>query len=59
MKSDDANPFGEVIFGYTRRQAIDDGVLVDVTEMAREAGFSWPFAMTAEVWALIEAIPEV
>jgi hypothetical protein len=26
--------------------------------MAREAGFKWPFAMTAEVWSLIKNIPE-
>jgi len=37
---------------------LEDGVLVDVSEMAREAGFRWPVAVTATVWALIEAIPE-
>jgi len=26
----------DVIYSYTRAQAIDDGVLVDVTETARE-----------------------
>ncbi len=31
--------FGEVISTYTRAQAIQDGVLVDVSAMAREAGF--------------------
>ena len=31
--------FGEVIFAYTRRQAIEDGVLVDVTKEAKEAGY--------------------
>ena len=50
--------FGEVIYAYTRKQAIEDAVLVDVTETAKEAGFRWPFAMTAEVWSLIENIPE-
>jgi type I site-specific restriction endonuclease len=30
--------FGEVIYSYTRAQAIEDGVLVDVTDMAKEAG---------------------
>ena len=48
----------DMIFVYTRAQALEDGVLVDVTEMAREAGFCWPVAITAAVWALIEAIPE-
>ncbi len=51
-------PFGDVIFAYSRAQAIEDGVLVDVTAQAKEAGFKWPFAMTAEVWSLIENIPE-
>lgn len=46
-----ASPFGEVIYKYTRKQAIEDGVLIDVTEMAREAGFRWPVAVTAAVWA--------
>ena len=42
--------FGDVIYSYTRKQAIDDGVLVDVTEMAREAGIRFPVALTASVW---------
>ena len=50
--------FGETIYTYKRRQAIEDGVLVDVTKTAKEAGFRWPFAMTQEVWSLIENIPE-
>lgn len=42
---------GEVIYRYTRVQAIEDGVLVDVSETAREAGFRWPVAMTSAAWA--------
>lgn len=42
--------FGEVIYAYTRAQAIADGVLVDVSQTAREAGFRWPVAMTRTVW---------
>lgn len=38
--------FGEPISTYTRAQALDDGMLVDVTEMAREAGFRLPVALT-------------
>jgi len=49
---------GPIIYSYTREQAIADGVLVDVSKTAREAGFLWPFAMTAEVWNLIERIPK-
>lgn len=42
--------FGPVIFRYCRAQAIADGVLVDVTAMAKEAGFQWPVAVTHAVW---------
>ena len=42
--------FGEVIHRYTRAQALADGVLVDVTEMAREASFRAPVTMTAAAW---------
>ena len=46
------NPFEDapVIFSYTRAQAIEDGVLVDLTEWARETGFRIPVACTAAVW---------
>jgi hypothetical protein len=40
----------DVIFSYTRQQAIDDGVLVDLTEWAKETGFRVPVACTAAVW---------
>ena len=46
------NPFEDalVIFNYTRAQAIEDGVLVDLTEWARETGFRIPVACTTAVW---------
>lgn len=42
------NSFGDVIYAYTRAQAIADGVLVDITETDayRESGFRFPVAMT-------------
>jgi hypothetical protein len=43
--------FGPVISMYTRQDALADGVLVDVSEMAQEAGFSIPVAVTQSVWA--------
>ena len=45
-----AEIFGEPISVYTRGQAIEDGVLVDVTETASEAGFRWPVALTCAAW---------
>lgn len=46
-----------LIFSYTRAQAIADGVLVDVSEPAKEAGFVIPVAMTATVWAEYVRVP--
>lgn len=40
-----------IIFSYSRAQAIGDGVLVDVSEIAKEAGFHYPVAFTHAVWA--------
>ena len=45
-----ANLFGEIIYTYTREQAINDGELVDVTEVATEAGLRVPVAITRAVW---------
>ena len=49
--------FGDVIYAYTRAQAIEDGVLIDVTETAREAGIKFPTALTSAVWADYVAVP--
>jgi hypothetical protein len=46
------------IFSYTRAQAIEDGVLVDVSKMAREAGFLYPVALTRAVWERYVRVPE-
>lgn len=40
----------EVISSYSRAQALEDGVLVDVSATAREAGFRVPVALTSAVW---------
>ena len=39
-----------VISVYTRAQALQDGVLVDVSDLAREAGFTWPVAVTDHLY---------
>lgn len=41
---------------YTRKQALADGVLVDVTKTAKEAGFVIPVAVTQGVWATCVAV---
>lgn len=43
--------FGSPIHIYTRAQAIGDGVLIDLSKTAHEAGFRLPVAMTAAAWA--------
>ena len=52
------NKSGAVIFSYTCAQAIADGVLVDVSKLAKEAGFRFPVAVTAGVWAECVTVPE-
>ena len=55
-----ADPFGPVIYAYTRRQALEDGGQVDVSETAREAGIRFPVYLTRAVWnAYVEVPPGV
>jgi len=49
--------FGDVISEYSRAQAIEDGVLVDVSETAREAGLRYPLALTRAVWESCVTVP--
>jgi hypothetical protein len=48
----------EIIFSYSRAEAIADGVLVDVTEMAKEAGFKYPVAITQTAYVKYVEVPE-
>ena len=49
----------DVIHTYSRAQAIEDGVLVDATQVAQEAGIKYPVALTQAVWAdVVEPDPE-
>lgn len=41
----------DVIHSYSRAEAIADGMLVDVTATAAEAGFKIPVAITRAAWA--------
>jgi hypothetical protein len=47
----------ELIHSYTRKQAIEDGVLINVTPTAREAGFTIPVAVTAAVYESYVKVP--
>jgi hypothetical protein len=50
--------FGEVIFAYSRAQAIYDGVQVEVTKTAQEAGIKFPVFLTRAVFDSFVAVPE-
>ena len=43
--------FGPVISGYSRAQAIADGVLVDVSTVLTPCPFKYPVAMTLSAWS--------
>lgn len=49
----------DIIDVYTRAQAIDDGVLVDVSTVAKEAGIKFPTAMTRAVWCEIVELDDI
>ena len=44
------NNFWRVISVYTREQAMADGVLIDVTSLAKKSGFKVPVAVTQGIW---------
>lgn len=50
--------FGEAIFTYTRAQAVEDGELVDVSKMAREAGVKFPVAVSRAAWDRYCEVPD-
>ena len=51
------SPFGEVIYAYTRAQAVADGVQVDVTKTAQEAGIKFPMFLTRAVFDNYVTVP--
>ena len=51
------SPFGPVIYSYTRAQAVADGVQVEVTKTAQEAGIKFPMFLTRAVFDKYVAVP--
>ncbi|WP_049473777.1 DUF6573 family protein, partial [Stenotrophomonas maltophilia] len=47
----------DLIHSYTRAQAIEDGVLVDVSDVAKEAGFKLPVTITRAAWSRYVEVP--
>ena len=52
-----AEPFGPVIYQYTRSQAIADGFQIEVTKTAQEAGIRFPVFITRGVYEQCVAVP--
>jgi len=48
----------EIIYSYTQKQAIEDGLQVrlenEQAQLAKEAGYKYPVYMTSGVWGLVE-----
>ena len=42
----------DIISSYTAEQAIEDGILADMSELGKEAGFKWPVRFSQNVIAL-------
>lgn len=42
-----------IIYSYSRAEAIEDGVLADISSLAREAGFKFPVVATSRVFELL------
>ncbi len=49
----------EVISSYRRADALEDGVLIDISEAAREVGIRFPVAMTEGAWSTCVAMTPV
>jgi hypothetical protein len=47
----------DLIHVYTRADALRDGVLIDVSATAREAGIRWPVALSRAVWERCVRVP--
>ena len=56
----DADPFAnaEVIYSYTRKQALKDGEQIDVSVTAAEAGIRFPVFLTRTVWERYVRVPD-
>jgi len=51
------NPFGPIIYAYTRAQALADGVQVDISTTAQEAGIRFPVFITRSAFEAYVTVP--
>ena len=57
MSENNESVFGKVIYSYTRAQAVADGVQMEVTSVAQEAGIRFPVFLTRTVFDAYVAVP--
>jgi hypothetical protein len=50
-------PFGPVIYSYTRAQSVADGLQIEVTKTAAEAGIRFPVFITRAVYDAYVIVP--
>src|SRR4029079_14108943 len=55
--NENESPFGEIIYSYSRAQAIADGVQVEVTKTAQEAGIRFPVFLTRTLYDAYGTLP--
>lgn len=48
----------ELVFSYSRAEALHDGCLVDVSKLAQEVGIKYPTAVTSGVWQKCVTVPD-
>ena len=67
MKNENSNPHGldpeilglfDTVHIYTRAQAVADGMQIEVTKTAQEAGIKFPVFITRSVFEAYVAVPE-
>ncbi len=57
MNHHSETPFGEIVYSYTRAQAVADGYQVEITKTAKEAGIKFPGFLTRTVFDAYIAVP--
>jgi hypothetical protein len=59
-RADAQDPFAdaEILYSYTRKDALADGGQIDVSTIAREAGLKFPVYLTRAVWENYVRVPE-
>jgi hypothetical protein len=56
--ADGITAFGPVVYAYTRAQAVADGVQVEVSKVAAEAGIRFPVFLTRGVYDAYVTVPD-